>query len=238
MRTGVVLPTFSKSPEGALAIAARAEALGVDGVFCYDHLWPMGSPERPALAPFPILAALAVRHPKLFIGPLVARIGLVDDEVLLAQFRTLAALSPGKVIAALGTGDSLSKRENEAYGIAFDPPAERRSHLRRCAEALDHEGLEVWIGGGARATVQLAESLGCAVNLWGASPEQVAEQARRSPVTWAGVAPTPGAARSAGAPEELMAMLAQLAEAGATWAVLGWPVSLEVLAEASRETER
>ncbi len=41
------------------AVAHRALAAGVDGVFCYDHLWPIGQPDRPALAPFPILATLA-----------------------------------------------------------------------------------------------------------------------------------------------------------------------------------
>ena len=59
IRTGIVLPTFRETPADALEAAHEAFAAGVDGVFCYDHLWPMGQPERPALAPFPVLAALA-----------------------------------------------------------------------------------------------------------------------------------------------------------------------------------
>jgi hypothetical protein len=42
MRIGVILPTFRDTPDEALETAARAEALGLDGVFCYDHVWPMG----------------------------------------------------------------------------------------------------------------------------------------------------------------------------------------------------
>ena len=59
MRTGVVLPTFRDTPDEAFAAAAEAVAAGVDGVFCYDHIWPLGQPQRPALAPFPLLGALA-----------------------------------------------------------------------------------------------------------------------------------------------------------------------------------
>ena len=61
MRTGVVLPTFRDTPDEAFAAAEEAVGAGVDGVFCYDHIWPMGQPHRPALAPFPVLGALATR---------------------------------------------------------------------------------------------------------------------------------------------------------------------------------
>ena len=55
IRTGIVLPTFRQTADLALDVAARAEEAGVDGVFCYDHVWPLGQPDRPALAPFPVL---------------------------------------------------------------------------------------------------------------------------------------------------------------------------------------
>ena len=87
---------------GASTAAAEAVAAGVDGLFCYDHLWPMGQPERPALAPFPVLGALATRlgRPSRtgdgpFLGTLVARVGLVPNAVLAAQFVALDAAGPG-----------------------------------------------------------------------------------------------------------------------------------------------
>ena len=61
MKLGVLLPTFRDGAEDALAFAGEAVDAGVDGVFAYDHLWPMGSPTRPSLAPFPLLAAVARR---------------------------------------------------------------------------------------------------------------------------------------------------------------------------------
>jgi len=234
MRTGVVLPTFRDTPEAAFDAAARAVAAGVDGVFCYDHLWPMGQPERPALAPFPLLGALATRlTPRPggdgpFLGTLVARVGLVPNEVLAAQFRALAALAPGRVVAGLGTGDRLSAAENLAYGIPFPPAAERRAALVELARRLRRDGLAVWVAGGVTGRTEEARAAGAALNVWDADPALVAARATGPDaleVTWAG--PPPAAA-------PLPGRLAELRDAGATWAVFGWPVDVEALADAAR----
>ena len=114
----------------------------------------MGQPERPALAPFPLLGALAARFAPRpdgagpYFGTLVARIGLVPNAVLAAEFRALARLAPGRVIAGLGTGDSLSAEENRAYGIPFAPAAVRRAEVVALARELTSEGIIVWVAGG------------------------------------------------------------------------------------------
>jgi len=236
MRSGVILPTFSDDAGAALDVAHRAEAAGIDGVFCYDHLWPMGRPDRPALAPFPVLAAVAVSTRRLTVGTLVARVGLVPDEVLLAEVDALTALAPGRVVIAMGTGDRLSAAENLAYGVPFAPVAERREALRRVARAVRDRGVPVWIGGGAPATNAVAEELGVAVNLWDATPEEVAAQRRRTEVTWAG--PVPGGASGGAAASDatstgaaaIGSLVARIADAGATWVVYGWPAPMEVMA--------
>jgi alkanesulfonate monooxygenase SsuD/methylene tetrahydromethanopterin reductase-like flavin-dependent oxidoreductase (luciferase family) len=233
MKTGVVLPTFRNEPDEAFDVAASAARAGVDGVFAYDHLWPMGNPERPAFAPFPLLARIARRFPSLYVGTLVARIGLVDDETLLSQFDALEAINPGHVIAAIGTGDKLSKHENDAYGIPFDPPDERRAHLAAVAQGLKARGIDVWIGGGARPTVALAEHLGVALNMWGASPDQVRDQATRSTVTWAGTVGQHALDATADEAERARRMLREVEAAGATWGVMGWPVDLDVVGDVS-----
>lgn len=246
MKTGVILPSFRDTPGEALAVAAAAEEAGVDGVFCYDHLWPMGQPERPALAPFPLLGMVARRTERVHVGTLVARIGLVPDRVLLAEFGALSVLAPGRVIAGLGTGDRQSAAENEAYGVPSAPADERRAAVGRCAVALRDRGLEVWVGGGSRGTRLVAEEAGVAVNLWDVPPAAVAEQARRSEVTWGG--PVPKAGRSSGRPpsggapagadagdgEAIAHLLAGLARAGATWAVFVWPVPLATVVACAR----
>jgi alkanesulfonate monooxygenase SsuD/methylene tetrahydromethanopterin reductase-like flavin-dependent oxidoreductase (luciferase family) len=253
LKTGVVLPTFRPDATDALAVAALAADAGVDGVFCYDHLWPMGQPDRPALAPFPVLAAIARRHEHLHLGTLVARIGLVPDEVLLGEFVALDRLAPGRVIAGLGTGDHLSAAENEAFGIPPGSATSRRLAMGRCAASLRDRGFPVWIGGGSRRTRLVAEDAGVAVNLWNATPAEVGDQARRGEVTWGG--PVPAAARVAAGgtsidraartpvPEEVGVaaravigdLLRALARAGATWAVFGWPAPLRTVAACAGE---
>jgi hypothetical protein len=224
MRLGVLLPTFRSSPADALAAADEAARYGLDGVFAYDHVWATGSPERPAIAPFEVLATVATRQPALVVGPLVARVGLVTDDVLLGQCRALRVVSE-KVVLALGTGDSLSRAENVAYGVPDASPDARRASLRALGAALIEDGAEVWIGDGAPATRAIAPILGCTLNLWNATPADVATAAGASSVSWAGVAPSRGGKVDEAATAEL---LAGLSAAGATWAVFApqMPISL------------
>ena len=207
MRTGVVLPTFRDTPDEAFAAAAAAVEAGVDGLFCYDHIWPIGQPERPALAPFPLLGALATMLGPSdgspgggpFLGTLVARVGLVPDAVLVAQFLALEGLAPGRVIAGLGTGDRLSEEENRAYGIPFAPAVERRAEMVELGRRLVEAGIPVWVAGGPAGRTEEARAIGAALNVWDAEPALVAERVAGPPgveVTWAG--PPPSAAAAAG----------------------------------------
>jgi alkanesulfonate monooxygenase SsuD/methylene tetrahydromethanopterin reductase-like flavin-dependent oxidoreductase (luciferase family) len=231
IRTGIILPTFRDTPDDAFEAAVTAAAAGVDGLFCYDHIWPMGQPERPALAPFPVLGALATRlgpgGPHL--GTLVARVGLVPNDVLAAQFAALERLAPGRVVAGLGTGDHLSAAENLAYGIDYAPAAERRADLVALARRLAASGLTVWVAGGPAARTEEARAAGAALNLWNAEPALVTERASgpdRLEVTWAG---PPPAARPT-----LAETVRAVDGAGASWAVFGWPVDCVELVAAGR----
>ena len=204
MKLGVLLPTFREQATDALAVAAEVVDRGLDGVFAYDHLYPMGSPDRPALAPFPVLARVASRHPTLDVGPLVARVGLGSPATLVAAFRALAAITPGHVIAALGTGDSLSRAENEAYGLTYDDPTTRRSQLDEVLRAV--VGFtEVSVGAGSEATNELARRRGVALNVWQKEPSAFPTGA---PLTWAGRLD-----------EDVATHLDRLASAGVTYVV-------------------
>jgi len=239
MRTGVVLPTFRDTPDEAFDAAAAAVAAGVDGLFCYDHIWPLGQPERPALAPFPVLGALATRlgPPRgagegPFLGTLVARVGLVPNAVLAAQFAALERLAPGRVIAGLGTGDRSSEQENRAYGIPFASAADRRAELVELARDLVGAGLAVWVAGGPSGRTEEARAAGAGLNVWDAEPALVAERSGGPDaleVTWAGPPPK--------ASPPVADTLRQLQQAGASWAVFGWPVDVEELVAAARTAD-
>jgi len=224
VRVGVTLPTF-RADTAALAAARRAEELGLDGVFVFDHLWPLGAPERPALSAFPVLGAVAATTRTVCFGPLVARIGLVPVEVLVGELLSLDRMAPGRLIAGLGTGDSQSAAENLAFGIPYAPPDDRRSALRACAAQVLGAGVPVWVGGGTRTTTELAVELGAAVNLWDGQPAAVAGLQPRCDVTWAGPV--------AGDTPRIARWLREVETAGATWAVCAWPESLEAVAEAA-----
>jgi alkanesulfonate monooxygenase SsuD/methylene tetrahydromethanopterin reductase-like flavin-dependent oxidoreductase (luciferase family) len=224
VRVGVTLPTF-RDDTLALDAARHAEELGLDGVFVFDHLWPMGAPERPALSALPVLGALAGATTRLHLGPLVARVGLLPEAQLLAALLSLHAMAPGRLIAGLGTGDHKSAAENLAYGVEFDPADERRLSLRRSAAALLAAGIPVWVGGGATATTELAVELNAAVNLWEGQPAALAALQTRCEVTWAGPVPEDV--------PQIVAWLSEVERAGATWAVCAWPKSVEAVAEAA-----
>ena len=226
MKVGVTLPQFRDSPDEALDAARRAEGLGLDGVFVFDHLWPMGQPGRPALSSGPLLGALAAVTSTIHVGTLVARIGLLPDDVLVDVLCGVDALSGGRLVAGIGTGDRLSREENDAYGIPFESAEIRRARLGTVAAAVAGAGIPVWLGGGRPEMVDLARTTGAAVNLWQVEADRVAIlQAEGVEVTWGGPVGDTVA--------EATATLAGVAGAGATWAVCAWPDSLEVVAEAA-----
>ena len=253
MRLGVLLPTFRDDASDALDRARHASELGLDGVFAYDHLWPMGQPSRPALAPFPILAAVARRHADLVVGPLVARVGLVGTSHLVEQFRTLAALAPGRVIATLGSGDRLSADENRAYGLSELGAHERRALIAETRVILPKGlppmavGLFGYLG---YDMVRLSEklpyappdTLGDEMLVWigagAAATNAIASELGLTINLWDA---TPERVREVGAstpvtwagpePDDLFATLDALAHAGSGWAVLAPQVDPASLAK-------
>jgi alkanesulfonate monooxygenase SsuD/methylene tetrahydromethanopterin reductase-like flavin-dependent oxidoreductase (luciferase family) len=216
-----MLPTFEVTPEPAIAAAKAAEAVGLDGVFAYDHLWPLGHPGLPSLSMFPILGAVAATTNSIALGALVARIGLEPDDVLEEAFSTLSAIAPGRVIAGIGTGDWKSEQESLAFGLPSIPAAPRRLSLAAVGSDLQAAGLEVWIGGGGEKTNAIARSLGCGLNLWAASVERVRELAGDADVTWGGQLPK--------SPIDAVTKLVDLARAGASWAVVSWQGDISAL---------
>ena len=226
MRIGITLPQFRDDADTALVAAMEAEAQGIDGVFVFDHLWPMGQPGRPAISSGPLLGALAASTSTIQIGTLVARIGLLPDDVLIDVRCGVDGLSGGRLVAGIGTGDRLSRNENEAYGIPFEQADIRRQRLGSVAAAVSAAGIPVWVGGGRPEMVALARACGAAVNVWQVGADQVAPLVDQGvEVTWGGpVGDTV---------TEATATLRAVAGAGATWAVCAWPDSLEVVVEAA-----
>jgi hypothetical protein len=241
MKIGVTLPTFTTDPSLAVRAAATAEEVGLDGVFAFDHVWPMGSPGRPALWSFGVLAAVAAQTGRVHVGTLVARVGLLPDDELLDAFTALVEVAgEHRVVAGVGSGDHLSAPENVAYGVDYPDAPARLVQLERVARALVRRGLTTWVGGRSRATGEVAARAGAARNLWGAPAHELAAAGRYDgravEVTWGGqvLVGRDGAERDAllrsygerpglvaGTVDEVAATLATLSASGATWCVCG-----------------
>jgi len=228
VKVGVTLPQFRDDAAGAIAAAAEAERLGIDGVFVFDHLWPIGGPGRPIVASLPLLGAIAAETERIVIGSLVMRVGLLPDDMLLEELGRVDDVSGGRFVAGLGTGDRLSADENRAFGVPYGSAEERRETLHRCAASLRARGHRVWIGAGATVdprTREVAHSIGAALNAWDTGVATV-EAETEVEMTWGG--PVAGGAVA------VAERVRELARAGATWVVCGWPDSLTAVADARR----
>lgn len=205
MRVGLVLPLFSGDPAKVLSFARRAEALGYDGVFAFDHFFPPGAPpDRPSLEAFSTLAAVAAGTERISVGTLVTRASLRPAGLLAKLAASLDDVSGGRIVLGIGTGDPIDRPEHDTFGLPYFTKAERRPHLVETVRAVRAllgggawEGGErvpsargpvlpapptpggppVWIGGFADAVVRLAATEADAWNGWGMSIPEFAAKA-------------------------------------------------------------
>jgi alkanesulfonate monooxygenase SsuD/methylene tetrahydromethanopterin reductase-like flavin-dependent oxidoreductase (luciferase family) len=150
----------------------------------------------------------------------------VPEDVLVAEFRTLNLVSGGRLIAGIGAGDHRSAPENLAYGLVPQSAPARRQAIRAVGAALVGERIPVWIGAGATPTNAIAREIGATINVFGVGVGRVAELGREGAVSWGGVLARTRASAAT--------QLRTLADAGATWAVIGWPDSAAPVVAAAR----
>jgi alkanesulfonate monooxygenase SsuD/methylene tetrahydromethanopterin reductase-like flavin-dependent oxidoreductase (luciferase family) len=205
VKIGLILPLFSGDAQRVLSFAERAEELGFDGVFAFDHLFPPGDdPERPVLEAFAMLGTVVARTSRIAVGTLVARVALRDAGMLAKLATTLDEASGGRMILGVGAGDAGNDLEHRVFGIPAPSQSERRTHLEetvRCVRALfgggtwpggslvpsmagpllpppREGGPPLWVGGSSDRVVRLAARDADAWNGWQMDPDAFAEKAR------------------------------------------------------------
>jgi alkanesulfonate monooxygenase SsuD/methylene tetrahydromethanopterin reductase-like flavin-dependent oxidoreductase (luciferase family) len=222
-KIGLTLPSFVEDPEVPLRVARAAENEGLDAVFVFDHLWRGDPPNRrPALECFTLLGAVAAETTSIAVGTLVARATLRPAATLANAFATAQRVSNGRLLAAIGSGDSQSRAENEAFGLDFGTMAQRVAALHDAVRASSGHGYPVWVGGRAtqvREVVAVADGW----NAWGGEPENFAadaatvrEVAPTATLTWGGLARP----QDEGV-DSLADRLAPYVEHGAEWLIVG-----------------
>jgi alkanesulfonate monooxygenase SsuD/methylene tetrahydromethanopterin reductase-like flavin-dependent oxidoreductase (luciferase family) len=264
VRVGLTLPSFVEDPEIPIGVARAAEAAGLDGVFVFDHLWRGDPPDRrPALECFALLGAVAAETTRIGVGTLVARATLRPAATLANCFMTAQRVSGGRLIAAIGSGDSHSREENEAFGLDFGTMDDRIMALHDAVRLAGNGDYPVWVGGHA-AQVREVVALADGWNGWGRTPEQFAaevdlvrEVAPDATITWGGLVATgeddatarakmagrPGGETLVGGPALLARLLGEFAQRGAEWLILGPvdasnPDNAEYLGEVRRLVNR
>jgi Coenzyme F420-dependent N5,N10-methylene tetrahydromethanopterin reductase and related flavin-dependent oxidoreductases len=111
----------------------RADRLGYDTLWTWDHLYPIvGSADGPILEGWLTLAAWAQATERVRIGLMVGANTLREPALTAKMATTLDHISGGRAI--LGIGGAWFETEHEAYGIPFGSGFPER--LRWLAEAL------------------------------------------------------------------------------------------------------
>ena len=203
IKLGVTLPQFTDDPGRLLEGALTAEELGLDSIWLFDHLWPLtGGKERPIFEGWTALAYLAAKTSHIQIGTLVTRSTLRHPALLAKMAATVAEIAPGRVVLAVGSGDELSRRENEAFGIPYFGGEDRvpqmidtletlRSFLqepevtyRSAYQTVDHlptsprpvAAPPLWVGGRSPEVLAAAGAWCGGWNSWSSSPKAFARE--------------------------------------------------------------
>lgn len=205
IKLGVTLPQFTSDRERLVDSAQAAEELGLDSMWVFDHLWPLGGPKtRPIYESWTTLAYLAVKTHRIQIGTLVSRSTLREPALLAKMAATLEAIAPGRLVIAIGSGDELSRAENEAFGIPYvggeDRVPQLMAALECVRECLDRPVADVetpyhrierlptsprpvapppiWAGGRSSEILAAAGAACSGWNAWAASPEEFEREGR------------------------------------------------------------
>jgi alkanesulfonate monooxygenase SsuD/methylene tetrahydromethanopterin reductase-like flavin-dependent oxidoreductase (luciferase family) len=116
-----------------LEAGVRAERLGFDTLWTWDHLYPIvGSHEGPILEGWLTLAAWAQATERVRIGLMVGANTFREPTLTAKMATTLDHISSGRAI--LGIGGAWFETEHEAYGLAFGDGFPER--LRWLGEAV------------------------------------------------------------------------------------------------------
>ena len=128
LRLGVSLWPQGTTWEALRDASVRADALGYDSVWSYDHFIALGPDVAlPVLDGWTVLGALATLTKRSRLGILVTGITHRNPAILAKMAATLDRISNGR--AVLGLGAAWNEEEHWMYGIPFGRDGERLALL-------------------------------------------------------------------------------------------------------------
>ncbi len=131
---GLYVPQVAVDYDQVLVTARRAEALGFDSLWLYDHLYSPGQPDLPSLEAWTLATYLLAHTDRLRVGHLVLCNNFRHPALLAKMVTTLDVLSDGRLELGLGSGSVAT--EHEQAGLPWGAPLERSERLAETLEIL------------------------------------------------------------------------------------------------------
>src|SRR5271170_4119859 len=104
-------------PQALIAYAVKAEELGFDSVWVWDHIFLGVDPPFPVIDSLTLLSAVAARTTKIKLGTGVLVLPLRNPVVLAKEVSSLDLIAGGRLL--LGMASGWYKREFDAVGAPF-----------------------------------------------------------------------------------------------------------------------
>jgi alkanesulfonate monooxygenase SsuD/methylene tetrahydromethanopterin reductase-like flavin-dependent oxidoreductase (luciferase family) len=118
LKMGAVLWSQANDWDGFLSAAQRADELGYDSIWTWDHLYAIfGEPHQPIVEGYTALAGLAMGTERAALGLLVGANTFRNPGLVAKSMVTIDHMSRGRAI--LGLGGAWFGLEHTAFGMDF-----------------------------------------------------------------------------------------------------------------------
>lgn len=131
---GVYLPQLGFTYAQLLDRTRRCEALGIDSLWLYDHLYGPGAPGHPSLEAWTLATALLSNTERIPIGHMVLCNQFRHPALLAKMATTLDQISAGRLQLGLGSGSI--QDEHVRAGLPWGSFRERSERLAETLEIL------------------------------------------------------------------------------------------------------